>query len=74
MTGQIWTFDFRQKNHLFFVNERKSFKWKKNYDHEPYFYISKKLVKFQVNSLNNFRVIVVTDLKNVVLRKTYLKF
>ena len=46
----------------------------KIYNQAPYFYISKKPFKFEVNRLSDFRVIVVTDLKNMVLRKTHLKF
>ena len=34
---------------------------KKIYDQAPYFYMSKKPVKFKVNRLKGFRVIVLTD-------------
>ena len=36
---------------------------KKIYAQTPYSYISEKPVKFEVNRLRDFRVIVVTDLK-----------
>ena len=75
VTGQTWTCDFRQKNHPFFVNEKKSFEWKKNLRSGiVLLYISKKPVKFKVNRLSDFRVIAVTDLKNVVSKKKHLKF
>ena len=44
------------------------------YDISPYFYISNKIVKFKVNRLSDFRVIADIDLKNVISRKTHIKF
>ena len=67
------------KENFFWQNGNRSnldvrFSPKKIYDQAPYFYISKKRVKFEVNRLSNFRVMAVTDLKNIVSRKTHLKF
>ena len=46
---------------------------KKNYDQAPYFYISEKSVKFKVNRLSGFQVIVVTDLKKRGFEKNAFK-
>ena len=47
---------------------------KKNiYVQAPHFYISKKPAKFEASRLSCFRVIVVTDLENMVSRKTHSK-
>ena len=58
----------------YIITKEKVVNGKKIYNQAPYFYISKKPAKFGVNHLSDFRVIVVTDLKNVVSRKRHSKF
>ena len=74
VTGKTWRSNFRQNITRFLLIKEKVLNGKKIYDQEPYFYISNKPVKFKVNRLSDFRVIVATDLKNVVSRKAHLKF
>ena len=73
MTGPTWTPIFAKKI-IRFLLIKESFEWKKKiYDQAPNFYISKKPVTFEVSRLSDFQVIMVTDSKNMVSRKTHLK-